>query len=63
MLCSGGVIVLQGVTIGTGCVVCAGSVVTKDTENYSIVAGIPAKTIAKRSDELNYKCFGFMPFT
>ena len=36
-------IVLSGVTIGDGAVVGAGSVVTKDVEPYSIVAGAPAK--------------------
>lgn len=43
-----GVIVLKGVTIGTGSVVAAGSVVTKSIEPYSIVAGIPATKIRNR---------------
>lgn len=38
-------IVLPGVTIGDFCVVAAGSVVTKDIPDYSVVAGIPAKLI------------------
>jgi acetyltransferase-like isoleucine patch superfamily enzyme len=43
-----GVQVLPGVIIGTGAVVAAGSLVTKDVESYSIVAGIPAKKIGER---------------
>lgn len=41
-------IILGGVTIGNGAVVAAGSVVTKDVEPYSIVAGVPAKTLKTR---------------
>jgi acetyltransferase-like isoleucine patch superfamily enzyme len=41
--------VLKGVTIGTGAIVAANSVVTKDVEPYSIVAGNPAKVIGKAS--------------
>jgi len=41
-------IVLPGVTIGKGAVVAAGSVVTKDVIEYSIVAGVPAKLIKMR---------------
>jgi acetyltransferase-like isoleucine patch superfamily enzyme len=40
--------ILQGVTIGEGAVVGAGSVVTKDVAPYTIVAGVPAKFIKKR---------------
>jgi acetyltransferase-like isoleucine patch superfamily enzyme len=39
--------VLQGVTIGSGCVVAAGSVVTEDIPENCLVAGVPA-TIKKR---------------
>lgn len=38
-------IILKGVTIGEGAIVGAGSVVTKDVPNWTIVAGNPAKTI------------------
>ena len=38
-------IVLPGVTIGKGCTVAAGSVVTKSTEDFSVVAGVPARVI------------------
>ena len=34
--------------VGKKCIVAAGSVVTKDVEDYSIVAGNPAKVIKKR---------------
>lgn len=42
------VLIMDGVRIGDGAVVAAGSVVTKDVEPYVIVGGIPAKTIRKR---------------
>lgn len=38
-------IILKGVTIGEGAIVGAGSVVTKDVPNWTIVAGNPAKII------------------
>ena len=47
-------IVLEGVTIGEGAVVGAGSVVTKDVPPYSIVGGVPAKIIGKRLREISY---------
>jgi acetyltransferase-like isoleucine patch superfamily enzyme len=37
--------ILKGVTIGTGAVVAAGSIVTKNVEPGSLVAGNPAKVI------------------
>ena len=40
--------ILSGVTIGTGAVIAAGSLVNKDVAPYSIVAGIPAKFIKYR---------------
>ncbi|MDO4465983.1 MAG: acyltransferase [Bacillota bacterium] len=43
------VIILPGVHIGDGCVIGAGSVVTKDVEPYSIVGGNPAKVLKKRA--------------
>jgi len=48
-LCSG-VIVNPGVNIGEGAVVASGSVVTKDVESYTVVAGVPAKFIKKLSN-------------
>ncbi len=44
-------LVLQGVKIGDGAIVGAGSVVTKDVEPYTIVAGNPARVIRKRFDD------------
>ena len=40
--------ILDGVTIKKGAIIGAGSVVRKDVESYSIVAGIPAKIVGKR---------------
>lgn len=48
-------VVLPGCHIGTGAVICAGAVVTKDVSPYAIVAGIPAREIGKRNDQLMYK--------
>ena len=42
--------VMQGVTIGSGCVIAAGSVVTKDVPDNCLVAGVPA-TIKKRINQ------------
>jgi acetyltransferase-like isoleucine patch superfamily enzyme len=48
-------IVLPGVTIGKGAVVAAGAVVTKSVEPYTVVAGVPAKYVGKRNEQLNYE--------
>lgn len=40
--------VLAGVNIGDGCVIAAGSVVTKSISANTIVAGVPAKVIKQR---------------
>jgi galactoside O-acetyltransferase len=42
------VVILKDVRIAKGTIVAAGAVVTKDTEPYSIVGGIPAKKISER---------------
>jgi acetyltransferase-like isoleucine patch superfamily enzyme len=55
-------IILPGVTLGKGCVVATGAVVHKDVEPFTIVGGVPAKTIGKRTDKLNYNCRWFPPF-
>lgn len=44
-------IIMDGVTIGDGALVAAGSVVTKDIPPYAIVGGVPAKVIKYRFDE------------
>lgn len=41
-------LIMPGVTIGSGAVIGARSVVTKNIEPYTIVAGVPARTIKKR---------------
>ena len=43
-----GVIVIDGVRIGRGSVVAAGSVVTRDVESCSVVAGVPARRVGSR---------------
>jgi maltose O-acetyltransferase len=42
-------VILQGVTVGEGAVIAAGSVVTKNVEPYTIVGGNPAKYIKDRT--------------
>lgn len=42
--------ILGGVTVQHGSIVAAGAVVTKDTEPYDIVAGVPAKAIGNRKN-------------
>jgi len=51
-------IILTGVTIGEGAVVCAGCVVTKDVEPYTVVAGIPARKVNERPRDLRYEFTG-----
>ena len=55
--------ILQGVKIGKGAVICAGAVVTKNVEDFQVVAGIPAKQIKRRNENLNYKCKWNTPLT
>ena len=44
-------VILPGVKINTGAVITAGSVVTKDVEEYSVVGGVPAKIIKYRTNK------------
>ena len=46
-----GAIIMSGVKIANGSIIAAGSVVTHDTEPYSIYAGIPAKKIKDRFND------------
>ena len=43
-------IILQGVNVGTGAVIGAGAIVTKNVPPYAVVAGCPAKIIKYRFD-------------
>lgn len=54
--------ILPGVAIGRGAVVAAGAVVTKDVPDFSIVGGVPARVIGKRSEELDYRLDYHLPF-
>lgn len=45
------VTVLPGVTIGDGCVVAAGSVVTRDCKADSVYAGVPARWVRDIADD------------
>lgn len=56
-------IILPGIKVGTGSVVVAGAVVTKNMDEYGIYAGIPAKKIGERSHDLRYEFDGdYLPF-
>lgn len=55
---SSNVTILPGVTVGKGAVIASGAVVTKDVEPYGFYAGIPAKKIGQRTQELQYKFNG-----
>jgi len=48
---------LPGVKIGKGAVIAACSLVNKDVEPMTIVAGVPAKEIGKRTSQLNYTLY------
>jgi len=43
-----GAIILPGVRIGKGSIIGAGSVITRDVEEYTVVAGNPARLLRKR---------------
>lgn len=46
--------ILPNVRIGKGAVIASGAVVTKDVPEMSIVGGVPAKIIGKRTSKLKY---------
>lgn len=48
-------VVLGGVRVGKGAAIAAGSVVTRSIEPYTIVAGVPAKPIGHRPNNLRYQ--------
>jgi putative colanic acid biosynthesis acetyltransferase WcaF len=49
------VTILPGVQIGTGAVVASGAVVTSDVPPHTLVGGVPAREIRKRSTDLRYR--------
>ncbi len=55
-------VILPGVKLGEGCVVAAGAVVTKSVDPYNVVAGVPAKKIGERHNNLDYNCKWMPPF-
>lgn len=57
----GNVTVLDGVKIGTGCVIGAGAVVTKNIPPYSIAYGVPAKVMGTRGSNTENPTFAITP--
>lgn len=53
--------ILPGVTLGKGCVIASGAVVTKDVPAMSIAGGVPAKVIGTRRSALKYT-IDFTPY-
>lgn len=47
----GNVTILAGVSIGTGCVIAAGAVVTHSIPEFSVAAGMPARVLRSRRPE------------
>ncbi|MBQ9902012.1 MAG: sugar O-acetyltransferase [Clostridia bacterium] len=58
----GNVVICPGVTVGSNCVIGAGSVVTKDIPDWSIAAGNPCKVIRKITDEDKRFYYKNLPF-
>lgn len=54
--------ILPGVTLGKGCVVACGAIVTKDVAEMCMVGGIPAKVIGTRKSQLKYTINYHPPF-
>ena len=42
--------ILDGITIGKGSVIGAGTVCTKDVEPYSVIVGVPGKLLKRRGE-------------
>lgn len=40
--------ILDGITIGNGAIIAAGTICNKDIEEYTVVAGVPARIIKRR---------------
>ncbi|MCB0805015.1 MAG: acyltransferase [Bacteroidales bacterium] len=47
----GNSVIIQGLRIGTHCIIASGSVVTRDVPSYSVVAGNPARVIKQYNHE------------
>jgi len=45
-------VILPGVTVGKGAIVGAGAVVTENVEPFSVVAGVPARFIRWRTEDV-----------
>jgi acetyltransferase-like isoleucine patch superfamily enzyme len=45
-------VILPGVTIGRGAVIGAGAVVTRNVPSYSVIGGVPGKTLRQLDSEL-----------
>ena len=56
-------VVMPGVRLGRGCVVCAGAVVTRDVAPLDVVGGVPARTIRRRDEAATgYRLDGALPW-
>ncbi|MEK6935091.1 MAG: DapH/DapD/GlmU-related protein [Nanoarchaeota archaeon] len=51
-------IINPGVTLGVGSIIGTGAVVTKDTQDYGVYVGVPAKKVGMRSDKKYKDGFG-----
>ena len=47
------VTLMSGVTIGRGCIIAAGAVVTKDIPDNSMVGGVPAKVLKSLPNDVD----------
>jgi maltose O-acetyltransferase len=55
-------VILPGTRVGEGAVVAAGAVVTEDVPPYTIVGGVPASVIGRRTHDLRYELKGRQAF-
>ena len=58
----GNTVICPGVTIGSNCVIGAGSVVTRDIPDWSVAAGNPCRVIRKITDEDKRFYYKNIPF-